>query len=412
MSVFKKITAGLCAAALSFSLCSCSTNIWGSDITYGAVIDGVTIPAGVFILYQSQAYSDAQTYVEPESANPSASVETEATTTTAATTAASETTAATAFTDKVIEGKDVTTWINDKATEYMQEYVAVEEKFNELGLKLDDNEDKKADVNTESFWSYGGEYYESLGVSKDSFKQMMINTYKKNKIFDYYYGDGGEKAISKDDITAYIYANNAKINFIKMDLKDGSGNLLKSDGKAEIKKMAEDYITRAKGGEDFNTILKEYNDYYSKLQSDAAATDTAATDTAAADTAAADTAAADTAAADTTAADTASTDNTTEITKDGATPDAAVNEKIFSGEVKIGDIFLVEEDEVYYIVKFEDILGTDGTYYDDNQDKVRHSLKDDEFDETVKTWITNQTVERNEAAYKTYKIDKYMEEQQ
>lgn len=399
MTLIKKITAGICAAALTFSLCSCSTNLWGGDISYAAVIDGVEIPAGVFIAFQSQAFSDAQAYTS-EDATPSADIVTSAEIAVSPeeTTATSATTA---FTDKIIEGKDVTTWINDKATDYMREYVAVQKKFEELGLKFENKEEQKAAANAESFWEYAGTYYEGLGISMHSFELMLINQYQEDILFDYYYGEGGEKEIAKTEITDYIYANNAKIDYIEMALKDGSGNLLKSAGKEEIKKMAEGYIDRAQGGEDFNAILKEYNDYYAKLQADAAAAETDAAADASTETATAETDTAETAEE--------TPDNTTVITKDGGIPSTAVDQKVFDGSVKLGDVFLVEEDEVYYIVKLDDILGEGSTYYDDNADTVRHTLKDEEFDETVKGWTDGQNAELNEAAYKAYKINKFMD---
>ncbi|MBP5580824.1 MAG: hypothetical protein J6X85_03375 [Ruminococcus sp.] len=64
--------------------------------------------------------------------------------------------------------------------------------------------------------------------------------------------------------------NYVLVNFIDMELKDGEGNLLKSDGKAERMAMAEDYVTRFKNGEDFDALNNEYRTFYTKLKEDAA----------------------------------------------------------------------------------------------------------------------------------------------
>lgn len=389
MTKFKKITALAAAAAMSASLCSCS--IAGPDTTYGAVIDGYKVPAGVFIAMQMNAYYDAVYYVDPDET----AAETSETTTSALTSnSSSETTVTTTtpFTDKMIEEKTVRDWINDEATKEMQKFVAVENKFDELGLSFEDNEKEKAKVYLDSIWEYYGENYEDAGISEASQLKIMINSTKKNMIFDHYYGVGGENEVSESEVRAYLDENNKRINYIEMELRDGEGNLLKSDGKEEIKKMADGYIDRLKNGEDFEKVSREYSDYYDKLKADAAAakTDSAATN-------------------DTAPAETASsyTDNETVISKDGASPSQAVVTKAF--EAKTGDVFLVEEDEVYYIVSVLDLY-KDEDFYTENESYVRHTLKDDEFDAKLSEWTASQTVERNEAAYKRYKIEKFMNE--
>ncbi len=387
MANFKKMSAVALCSAMALSLGACGNNIAGPDTTYAAVIDGYKVPAGVFIAMQMNSYYDAAYYTEPTDESEETTASTEAAETTASET---EATTTTAFTDKVIEDKPVREWINDEATKSMQEFVAVENKFDELGLSFEDNEKEKTKVYLDSIWEYYGSNYEDAGISENSQLLIMLNSTKKNKIFDYYYAEGGQDEISEADIRAYLDENNKRINYIKMELKDGEGNLLKSEGKDEIKKMAEDYIERIKGGEDFAAVSKEYSDYYDKLTADAAeSTDDGATDES----------------ADGKETESSYTDNETVISKDGTSPSEAVVTKAF--ESKVGDVFLVEEDEVYYVVTVLDLYA-DENYYSDNESVVRHQLKDDEFDQTVDSWTETQNVELNEAAYKRYKIEKFL----
>ena len=387
MANFKKMSAVALCSAMALSLGACGNNIAGPDTTYAAVIDGYKVPAGVFIAMQMNSYYDAAYYTEPTGENEETTASTEAAETTASET---EATTTTAFTDKVIEDKPVRDWINDEATKSMQEFVAVENKFDELGLSFEDNEKEKTKVYLDSIWEYYGSNYEDAGISENSQLLIMLKSTKKNKIFDYYYAEGGQDEISEADIRAYLDENNKRINYIKMELKDGEGNLLKSEGKDEIKKMAEDYIKRIKGGEDFAAVSKEYSDYYDKLTADAAES---------ADDGAADES------ADAEETESSYTDNETVISKDGTSPSEAVVTKAF--ESKVGDVFLVEEDEVYYVVTVLDLYA-DENYYSDNESVVRHELKDDEFDQTVDSWTETQNVELNEAAYKRYKIEKFL----
>lgn len=385
--------AALCAA-IAMSFAGCGNNIAGPDTSYGAEIDGVKIPAGVFISMQMDAYYDALSYTDPAD---EAAAETSETTA-AETSAASETeTTTTPFTDKTIEGKEVREWINDEATKYMQEYVAVENKFDELGLSFENNEKEKITVYMDSLWEYYGSSYEEIGISKDSQILIMLNSQKKNAVFDHYYGKGGETEISEEDVKNYLNENNARINYIRMELKDGEGNLLKSDGKAEIKEMAEGYIERIKNGEDMNAVGKEYEDYYDALVEEALKNSSGDSTVLMGETDSEET------------AEEPLTDNTAVISKDGYTPSAAVVEKIFDGSVKTGDVILVEEDEVYYIVEYLDLF-SDESYLEDNDSTARHAIKDEEFDAMIESWTANQNVVRNEAAYKRYKLEKFMAE--
>lgn len=376
MSISKKISSCLLCSALALSLAACNNNLVGDDISYAAVIDGAKIPAGVFISKQMDAYYEAMYYVDP--------ADTAAETTTASTDAA-ETTATTAFTDKVIEGKAVRDWINDKATEEIRKYAAVESKFDEAGLAFADNEKEKVTIYMDSMWESYGKYYEELGVSENSQILISLNSQKESLLFKHYYGEGGEKEIAESDVKAYLTDNNARINYIKMELKDGEGNLLKSEGKAEIMDMAKDYVERAKNGEDFNVLLNEYTEYYEGLQNAAAGTTENAD------------------------AEEHHHDNTTVISKEGYTPSEAVVTKVFDGSFNVGDVAIVEEDEVYYVVTKLDLFA-DEEYYANNELSARYSLKGEEFDAMVDGWVEAQTVEKNEAAYKKYKIEKFMEE--
>ena len=370
MSILKKASAGLVCAAMTVTLASCS--LGGPDSSYAAVIDGEKIPAGVFIAMQYDAYYNAMFYTDPA----------ETTVTTSSSDAAAETTA-TPFADKTIEGKSVREWINDEATAEMQKYAAVEKKFDELGLVFTENEPKQVELYIESLWEYYGEMYESFGVAQSSLNAITLNSEKKNLIFKHYYGEGGEKAVSADEIRQYLTDNNARINYFAIELKDSEGNLLKSEGKSEMQAKADEYIERAKSGEDFNSIIHEYQDSIN-TSAEAAAETTAADE------------------------DHSTHGHETVITKNGAAPDLAVVTKVFDGSVSAGDYFTIESTngETLYVVQCLDLFA-DETYYETNYDAALNALKGEEFEAEIESWITSQTVERNQAAYDRYKYEKF-----
>jgi len=261
----KKIAALGCAAAMMGSLTAC-----GEKTTWGAVIDGVQIPAGVFIYYLDTANYEARQKLNEQQTDTSADLSPEG-----AAAQSSETVTLPLYSSQ-IDGVDSKQWIYDRATELMQEYAAVEAKFDEYGLTLTDDDKQSAQVYLDQIWNYAGDYYTSMGISENSYKSIFLNSSKKQKLFETIYSEGGERAVSDDEIKTYLDENYALINYIDVELKDGEGNLLKSDGKAERMEMLNSYIERYNNGEDFDELNAEYVTYYENLKKAAEEAATAA----------------------------------------------------------------------------------------------------------------------------------------
>ncbi len=274
-----KLTVKKCAAAaLAVTMCA-QFAACGKDSIYSAEIDGVQVPAGVYIYYLQTAYYDAQDKAGENTSSTdtvadAAAAQTEATTTTAD-----------MFYAQSIEGKSVKDWIIDTATDYCRTQVAVEKKFDEYGLALTDEEEQEAELYCSQMWDYGGSYFEELGIGESSYRSIYMNNEKRAKLFDLIYSTGGERAVSDDELKAHMAENFALINYIDIELKDGEGNLLKSDGKAQRMEMAQGYVDRYNAGEDFDALNKEYQSFYSSLKAEAeAAAAQAATENAPAET--------------------------------------------------------------------------------------------------------------------------------
>lgn len=446
----KKITAVAAAAAVMSSMTAC-----GENTTWGATIDGSDIPAGIFIYYLQSAYYSAQSKLNEEnSASSDAIASADGTTTTAA-----------VFSSQ-IDGKDAKTWIYDEATKSMQEYAAIEAKFTELGLTITADEKDAAKVYCDQIWDYAGEYYTKMGISEKSYTSLYLNSQKRDKVFKTIYSEGGEYAVSDDEIKAYLDENYAMINYIAMELKDGSGNLLKSDGKAEMMSMAESYVERYKNGEDFDALNAEYTAYYDNLKAAAAeeaanaAADEAETETSTAEVTPSDAEAAlednadeitdsaetaedateapaeDTAEAEETAdtaeetaeADSTTTEeaaettetsadasaeetsdsgeqissNKTVIEKSGTTPDSAVVSKVFD-EMQKGDIQIIESsDSETYYIVLKMDVLETDEYFLSAKDSLLYEMKSEDFDALITQWTEAQNVVKNQDAYKRY----------
>ena len=253
MSVLRKAAAFLTAAGIGVSCASC-----GYNTVNALTVDGMDIPAGVYIYYANSAYNEATSKLKEEHEDLDTSDEK-------------------AVKALPLEGKDVTTWIQDKATEQCAEFAVIEKKFDELGLSFDEATQTNLDMMKEYYWSANQEVMEKNGISADSFYKVMTSSYKSNEIFKHYYAVGGENGTTEEEAYNYYKENNIRCEYLSMSLKDGEGNLLKSDGKKVIMDMAKDYQKRVEkalksGGEDavnleMAQIREDYQAYVDSLTS-------------------------------------------------------------------------------------------------------------------------------------------------
>ena len=111
MNHFKKITAAICAVAVAVSIAGCA------DISTIGSIDNKTINAGIYLLYEQSAISEAQEKIDStlEVASDSQTGNT-----------------ATDYFTKSIDGKSYSQYVQDRTLYLVKQHVAIENKFNEL----------------------------------------------------------------------------------------------------------------------------------------------------------------------------------------------------------------------------------------------------------------------------------------
>lgn len=246
MSVLKRMTAGLTALSLVAVCTGCK------NTTTAMTIGDYTVPAGVYLYYLNSAYNSALSQLSEE--NPDL-----------------DTTDINSVKATPLEGKDVRTWCEDKAIEFCTDFVATEKKFDELGLQLDAETKSNLDSMLEYYWSSYEETMTANGISQESFRKVMASSYKSEQIFDYYYAVGGEEGVTDDELRQYYIDNNIRAQYISFDLHDSEGNLMKSEEKAEIKALAEEYQKRVEdaykaGGADavmteMDAVKEDYEAY-------------------------------------------------------------------------------------------------------------------------------------------------------
>lgn len=348
MSILKKLTAGLLSVIMIISLSAC-----GSDTAWAAKSGEESIPAGVFLYYQMQATSEAGQQLTADQTD--------------------------LFSAK-IEDKDAKVWINDKVTDYLKSFASINQKYDELGLELSDDDKLQIKTSLDNFWPDQKESFEKNGISEQSINEIITNSFKEQKIYEKYYNKGGIDEVTDKQIEKCLDDNYARVKYIAIQLKDGEGNLFKSADKEKAMKMAKEYVEKAKTG-GFDKIIDEYTDYYTKLVTDA--TGTAPTDSVSSKS-----------------TEEGDYQYETIIQKDSSVPSQKVCEKVFSMSASDTPV-IVEEDEVYYVVQKLDILKrTD--LLENGRDSLIYTLKGEEFTKLKEEWKNAVQLDLNEAAYKRY----------
>ena len=194
MSILKRLVAGILAVAAIFTISAC-------NVKNAMSIGDEQIPAGVYIYYVNSAYSELTGYA----------------------TEAEYTGDIWDFTYEDMSAQD---WINKRAEQLCVQLVAVERKFNELGLTLSEEDKASLDSYVTYYWDYYG-YGESMeysGISKDSYARVLRQSTYANKILLNMYGVGGSEEIKVDDLKATMEKDYYRTQVIYISSVDDEGN--------------------------------------------------------------------------------------------------------------------------------------------------------------------------------------------
>ena len=415
MAKAKKITAALTAALLcTASLTACS------DTSYVMTVGDSKINAGIYIYNEltEMSYQMTMMYYQKGIKKD--------------------------YFDQKVDGKAFDEYLSDYALTATKEYAAVVDKFNELGLTLSDEDIKSINDSISSTWDSQGEFYESEGISKESVKLALKGSKMREELFDYYYAEGGEEAVSDDEMVKYLddnYLRYKSISFAKTTAStDSSSSATDSStdsadaANEEAKAKRDEFLEKAQGVsfDDFDSIIDEYNDYVaSKKSSSAADSDSSAADssTTSDDTSSvsdidtSSTASDDTSSvSDSTAESSSTVDSDSSTDSSSSEPDPYANEKMMNygamddsqKDTTNGKILkevsgmstdvatAYEDDNAYYILIKGDIKDRDTEYAKDKHEDLLKEMKSDEFQEKLTSWVEKLDIKVNNKAIKRY----------
>ena len=419
MAKAKKITAALTAALLcTASLTACS------DTSYVMTVGDSKINAGIYIYNEltEMSYQMTMMYYQKGIKKD--------------------------YFDQKVDGKAFDEYLSDYALTATKEYAAVVDKFNELGLTLSDEDIKSINDSISSTWDSQGEFYESEGISKESVKLALKGSKMREELFDHYYAEGGEEAVSDDEMVKYLddnYLRYKSISFAKTTAStDSSSSATDSStdsadaANEEAKAKRDEFLEKAQGVsfDDFDSIIDEYNDYVASKKakdsssaadsdsSSAADSSTASDDTSSvSDIDTSSTASDDTSSvSDSTAESSSSVDSNSSTDSSSSEPDPYANEKMMNygamddsqKDTTNGKILkevsgmstdvatAYEDDNAYYILIKGDIKDRDKEYAKDKHEDLLKEMKSDEFQEKLTSWVEKLDIKVNNKAIKRY----------
>ncbi|MCM1335867.1 MAG: hypothetical protein NC084_04655 [Bacteroides sp.] len=382
---FTKGAAALICGAMICSAASCG-NTTGTALT----IDGRPIRAGIYIFYQMQALSEAASKLTEEQPDLDQSAEDFD------------------LLAQSVEGTSVRDWIKNRTVALCREFIATEEKFEEYGLALTDEETAEIKSYANSMWTeenmyaqyfYGvdiiGDYYEKYGVGQESFRDTYALSYKKDKLFDAIYGESGSLAVSVDELNAAVVEGYALVKYFAVE--DGAGT-------------TEEYVALLNSGTAFAAVKQQHDEAAERAEIEAEMAEAAANGEEYEGTLPEEVVVA------------ASEESDLErvLAKDATSPSADFIAEVFAmsaGENKAVTVSSTSTDadgnettnETSYVVAKLDISANAETMESYRHTEL-HEMKDDELDAMITETGAALSLSENAAAISKYKIENIMDE--
>lgn len=225
-------------ALLALSLCLGLTACYSEENTWAAKCGDDVMPIGSYIYYLNGAFSDAGAQVPA--------------------------------TEEVlkaqIDGQSVPEWAKARAMSYIGAYYYLQSRMDELGLSITDEDTDSINSASDSYWGYFKDTFEGMGIAESSFKKAYAEyNMLLRKVMLATYGEGGEQALSEDELQAYYEDNydSYAYMYVSSSKNDESGNnvALTDEEKADLQKAFDDYAKGINSGD--TTLSDAYMEYQS-----------------------------------------------------------------------------------------------------------------------------------------------------
>ena len=144
-----------------------------------------------------------------------------------------------------IDGKKYQDWVKDTAVEALKKIAAYKIKCKENNVTINESNTTNVEQYAAYYWSYYGysELYEPNGVSFNTYKQFMLDSYYTQEYFEYLYGKEGKNPVAEEEIKNFLSENYLIANVLYVDLSS-----LKGEAKTEKIEAINGYAEDIKAG--------------------------------------------------------------------------------------------------------------------------------------------------------------------
>lgn len=234
---YRKICAAAAAFVMTASLCGCA------DSGYIMTVDGVQIRNGIYLYSEIGALYEAESEITEERQE------------------YGDTSEVADIFKETIDGETTENWVKKEALDRVKRIIAIKRLCEQNGVTLTDEQANAISTDVNAMWddnNFLGEYYDSIGIGKDSIKEIRTVDGLSDELFMYYYDTDGVTPVTEEEFNSYITENYAAAKVIEIEYKDYQGILLKEDEEIQaVKDLAQSYVDRINGGESFADIRYE-----------------------------------------------------------------------------------------------------------------------------------------------------------
>lgn len=224
MKMKRWIAFALCAV-MALSLTACKFSTPAAVMT----VDGVEIPAGVYLMYQYQAYSSARSQREDTGV---------------------------AVLKTSIDGVKASDWIHTETVDDIKQYLWTERAFEAAGLSFTQEELDSAEQWIDAIWSYNGALMEENGIGRQSYRLVYMSSEKYTKLLEAY-REGPDGEITEDEAKQYMQKTYSRIRRLILPATDADSAALTPEKQAGLDALAGRLVERLNAGEQLDEIAEE-----------------------------------------------------------------------------------------------------------------------------------------------------------
>ena len=411
MAILKKTAAFFTAVTIAACVTGCA------DTSYALKADDKEIKAGVYIDY---IYNEMSTQMNT----------------------LYQTGVTTDFLNQKIDGKNFTDYVSEVALNHTKEHAAINKKFDELKLTIDSDTIKEINSNVSNAWESSGDDFEKQGISRESLKEVYLNSAKRTAIFNYYYAEGGIEEVSNSDLVSYV-----NDNYLRYKVMSFQKNAQDESADKESKDLRDKYLKMADGlnFKEFDTVIDAYKKYQEEQKASSSDVDSSsAADVTASSSAdnsvneensslTEDTLSSFEAEGENESAEDVSSDNTSSVSDESSADNSSEAENPYPNEsmtnfgalkddeldsilgkalteikkLEVGKAAAYEDDTSYYIIIKGDVTERSEEYIadKDTHSVVLQQMKSDDYQKNLDNWVSKISYDINDKAIDRYTVE-------